>query len=554
VTTAVLVVGLLLSAPGAVGSGAVRSGTGVVRAQGSSNVLAWFPFSEPGCKPSGSVMGTKGEAITVARASVAENTVSGAPVSCPTGQLRLTDSPATGILVEPLRTQYLATPDNPATQSMSIPTGAANVIAWVEGVGSAALAQTAGTPTVSNMPCVVTASTPCIFSVTGGSGSATVSFTPSGSVTFGQVEWGGQNPGFRTARMHAAGTRNADVVSVANPMPSGVPGCVCVSATLTGGRSWTSYTGNLWTSTGTVGGANSARIYLGGNGYLYFDAYDGSTVQRRLAYSQITVWADGSTQDVCACISAGCSLSLWTNGFEAPTAPTGTGACTTHGTPIYLGGQANAQTMLGGVISDVRIVRGYGGRAVRPVRLQPYQVAALGDSITSLGAPPYVTTLATLLGTAWKPGNYGAAGERTYQMLPRWYSTVRAAAPGSVVVLGGFNDISNGEAGVNGASVISSLREIYDSARSYGMRLVPVTILPCGKQAAWNASKETLRGQINSWILSYCAEKGIACVDTEATMGDGAGNLAAAYDSGDGLHPNQAGFNALGTLIRSAFP
>ena len=57
-------------------------------------------------------------------------------------------------------------------------------------------------------------------------------------------------------------------------------------------------------------------------------------------------------------------------------------------------------------------------------------------------------------------------------------------------------------------------------------------------------------------MATYCTTNSVTCVEAYAALVDPgtADTLLPAYDSGDKLHPNQAGLDAIATAVRTAFP
>lgn len=510
-----------------------------------SPVVLSIKFSTPGCFASGSATGTKGEPVPTARASVAENTVSGSPVSCANDQFRVSEF---GLLVEPQAGQYATTPDAPITETVALPVSP-GFYGYSEGSGTMAI--TAGTAVTTGLPCTVSGSSPCIFAVTTG---GTVTWTRSGTVSFFNVTANDHNPGFRTSRMHAAGVtvRRYERVSPANPVTAS-PACwALMGVTPFADGSWARTTVPF--TVGTYGAANSADLFVS-SGYLNFDTFDGVGAQKRIQHN-IGHWADGSTHDIVACVDAGCAMTLWVDGFVAPLSSTsGSGACTTFGSPLTLGASSSPTYALGGYLSQVNVCKtaNPGACAGRGPRMQPFQAAALGDSITAgFGVTTsYPATLQTQLAGTWKIANQGLAGDTTTMMLVRWYSTIKRQAPGTLVLLGGTNDLGTG---VSAAATWANLLTMYLEARSLGMRLVPVTVLPRNGSGGWDGTKEAQRQLLNAQILAWCSANGVTCVDAAADMDDGSGALKAAYRQADLLHPNQAGADRLATLVRAAFP
>ncbi|MFF9813517.1 GDSL-type esterase/lipase family protein [Streptomyces sp. NPDC014006] len=116
----------------------------------------------------------------------------------------------------------------------------------------------------------------------------------------------------------------------------------------------------------------------------------------------------------------------------------------------------------------------------------------------------------------------------------------------TLVVFEGVNDLLDG---VTAAPLIDGLRTIADRAHARGLRVLGATILPCGGHARCPASVDTERTAVNAWIRSTGAFDGV--LDFDAVIRDPAhpARMPAAYDSGDHLHPGDAGLAALGESV-----
>jgi lysophospholipase L1-like esterase len=98
-----------------------------------------------------------------------------------------------------------------------------------------------------------------------------------------------------------------------------------------------------------------------------------------------------------------------------------------------------------------------------------------------------------------------------------------------------------------------ALQAFLDEIQAEGSRVTPMTITP--RTSAWSQAIRTCIADMNTAIKAYGAARGITVVDAFAALSDGNGSLAPAYDSGDGLHPNQAGQDALAAaIIAAGFP
>ncbi|MHA6765384.1 RICIN domain-containing protein [Streptacidiphilus sp. PAMC 29251] len=203
-------------------------------------------------------------------------------------------------------------------------------------------------------------------------------------------------------------------------------------------------------------------------------------------------------------------------------------------------------------------------------------VVAFGDSITdgynsTVGADQrWPDLLADRL--AAEPGGQrlaaaddGLSGNRVLTDSP--YSDQGTAAltrfgqdalgqPGvkDVLLLEGINDIhamvnANGSP-LTAQDLINGYQTLIARAHAAGVRMIGGTITP---QASLTADQQALRTAVNTWIRTGGAFDGV--VDFDAVMKDPANPAALnpGYDSGDGLHPNSAGMQAMAAAVNLAF-
>ena len=139
------------------------------------------------------------------------------------------------------------------------------------------------------------------------------------------------------------------------------------------------------------------------------------------------------------------------------------------------------------------------------------------------------------------------------------------AQPGiaAVIVLIGINDISWNamvfaphDDPVAATEVIAGYRQLIARAKLHGVRIVGATLLPFGgalqdtpMAGYFSAEKEQVRQAVNRWIRD--SGEFDAVVDFDAVMRDPArpSRLLPAYDSGDHLHPGDAGNQAMAEAI-----
>ena len=121
-----------------------------------------------------------------------------------------------------------------------------------------------------------------------------------------------------------------------------------------------------------------------------------------------------------------------------------------------------------------------------------------------------------------------------------------------VIVLEGINDISRDA--VDSASaqeLIDAQRQLAERAHERGVVIYGATLTPFARPTtdARAAEREAKRQALNEWIRHGGAYDGV--IDFDAVTRDPAhpGAFLPAYDSGDHLHPSDAGYRAMGDAI-----
>lgn len=118
----------------------------------------------------------------------------------------------------------------------------------------------------------------------------------------------------------------------------------------------------------------------------------------------------------------------------------------------------------------------------------------------------------------------------------------------TVIVLEGINDLDN--AGAQAPAIIAGLEQIAATARSYGLRVLVGTLTPTGGCSCHTAANEQVREQVNEFIRNN-GGRFDGVIDFDAAVRDPSDPLRMlpAYDSGDHLHPNDAGYQAMANAI-----
>jgi lysophospholipase L1-like esterase len=200
--------------------------------------------------------------------------------------------------------------------------------------------------------------------------------------------------------------------------------------------------------------------------------------------------------------------------------------------------------------------------AVEVSTANPRTIVTFGDSITDgtassvNGNKRWPDVLAERLNASGAPrgiSNQAIAGNRvlSYQMqifgesaLSRFDRDVMSVPNvGWIVVLEGINDIGMGAAAPPSADMlINGYKQIIARAHAKGIKIYGATLLPYEGARYYQELGEPIRQAVNTWIRTSGAYDGV--IDFDAIMRDPANpkKMKADLQSGDRLHPNDAGY------------
>jgi lysophospholipase L1-like esterase len=206
-------------------------------------------------------------------------------------------------------------------------------------------------------------------------------------------------------------------------------------------------------------------------------------------------------------------------------------------------------------------------------------IAILGDSIsdgtrssvdTNGRWPDILARRLNTAGLAIAVHNQGISGNRVLSdgagasALARFERDV-LSEPGvsHVVVFVGINDLGWPGTAIeprgalrSAEEIIAGYRQLIERARVRSIKVIGAPLTPFENalaggpnQGYFTIEKEAKRQAVNQWIRMGGAYDGI--IDFESVLADKAhpAALAAEYDSGDHLHPNDAGYKAMGESI-----
>ena len=199
-------------------------------------------------------------------------------------------------------------------------------------------------------------------------------------------------------------------------------------------------------------------------------------------------------------------------------------------------------------------------------------VVTFGDSITD-GARStpntnnrYPDQLARRLNAAGSPVklavlNAGIGGNRVLSdgayssgpnALARFEHNV-LAQPGAmyVIVLEGINDIGYAlhDPNPSAKDLIAAHRQMIERAHAHGLKIFGGTLTPFEGSPRFTEEGEAKRAALNDWIRTSKAYDGVIDFDAATRDPNQPLRFNPAFDSGDHLHPNDAGYIAMGNAI-----
>ena len=202
-----------------------------------------------------------------------------------------------------------------------------------------------------------------------------------------------------------------------------------------------------------------------------------------------------------------------------------------------------------------------------PAPIRPV-IVTFGDSITD----GYKSTdganrrwpdrLAERLDAAKKPFavvNAGIGGNRVLaEQLPIFGQNALSrfdrdvlSVPGvtHVTVLEGVNDLGMTKPTPSAEAMIAGYRQLIARAHAHGLKIYGATILPYGGAGYFSPAGEASRTAINTWIRTFHEFDGV--IDFDAAIRDPAkpDRMRADLQSGDWLHPNDAGYRVMGDAV-----
>ena len=116
-----------------------------------------------------------------------------------------------------------------------------------------------------------------------------------------------------------------------------------------------------------------------------------------------------------------------------------------------------------------------------------------------------------------------------------------------VIVLEGINDI--GLSNASASQVIGAYKQLIADAHAAGLKIFGGTLTPFKGSVYWTPARQHTVDVINRWILTSGAFDGVINFNKAVADPSDPEQYNPAYDSGDHLHPNDAGYQAMANAV-----
>ena len=120
-----------------------------------------------------------------------------------------------------------------------------------------------------------------------------------------------------------------------------------------------------------------------------------------------------------------------------------------------------------------------------------------------------------------------------------------------IVVLEGINDIGNARQNPTPTAedVIAGHTQLIERARTRGLKIYGATLTPFEGAAYFTKEGEAKRQAVNQWIRTSKAYDAVIDFDRATRDPANPARFLPQYDSGDHLHPNDAGYQVMANAV-----
>jgi lysophospholipase L1-like esterase len=102
---------------------------------------------------------------------------------------------------------------------------------------------------------------------------------------------------------------------------------------------------------------------------------------------------------------------------------------------------------------------------------------------------------------------------------------------------------------VSAEEIIAGLQQLIVRAHEHGILIFGATLTPFEGTNSWDAEGEAIRQRVNQWIRAAGAYDGFIDFDSVIRDPEHPSRMKAIYDSGDHIHPNDAGYQVMANAI-----
>jgi lysophospholipase L1-like esterase len=173
----------------------------------------------------------------------------------------------------------------------------------------------------------------------------------------------------------------------------------------------------------------------------------------------------------------------------------------------------------------------------------------LDDRVKTAGQSRTAIVNAGISGNRWVNDFTGPSGNSRFDR-----DVLGVTGVTGVILLEGINDIgfpvsvAPGQ-DVSAQQIIDSIAGAAAKARARGVKVFVGTLLPFKGSDNYNAEGEAKRQAVNAWIRSSTVIDAVFDFDSAVRNPADTASLLPAFDSGDHLHPNDAGYAAMASAV-----
>ncbi|MHA6720314.1 GDSL-type esterase/lipase family protein [Sphingomonas sp. RS6] len=143
----------------------------------------------------------------------------------------------------------------------------------------------------------------------------------------------------------------------------------------------------------------------------------------------------------------------------------------------------------------------------------------------------------------------GISGQTTPQMVLRMMADVIHLKPRFVHIMAGTNDVAGNTGTITRDQTLDNVRMMTTLAQANDIGVL-LAAVPPADHFPWRPGLETIAPirAINAGLQEHAKAIGAVWIDYATVLGNGAGGIKAGLAS-DGVHPTEAGYDAMATVI-----